>query len=52
MSQMLMITVKFVLIIGSFRIDEIYVFVDITLCTFNFANVSNGLSSARWQQIQ
>ena len=30
--------------------DEIKVFVDITLSTFYFANVSHGLSSVHWQQ--
>ena len=35
MLQMLMITIKYVLIIGSFRIDEIEVCVDISLSNFN-----------------
>ena len=29
---------------------EIKVFVDITLSTFNFGNVSHGLSAVHWQQ--
>ena len=33
-----------------FEIDEIKVFVDITLSTFNFAKVSHGLSSVHWLQ--
>ena len=33
-----------------FEIDEIKVFVDITLPTFNFANVSHGLSGVDWQR--
>ena len=32
-----------------FEINEIKVFVDITLSTFNFANVSHGLSGIQWQ---
>ena len=34
-----------------FEMDEIKVFIDITLSTFNFANVSQGLSGVHWQQI-
>ena len=33
-----------------FEIDEIEVFVDITLSTFNIANVSLGLSGVHCQQ--
>ena len=33
-----------------FEMDEIKVFVDITLSTFNFANVSRGLYGVHWQQ--
>ena len=35
----------------SFQIDEIEVVVDITLFTFNFANVLSKLSVVHWQQI-
>ena len=47
---MLMITVKYVLIVGLFEIDEIEVYVDNTLSTFNIANVLCGLSGIHWQQ--
>ena len=50
MPQMLMISVKLVLIAGSFRIYDIEVFVDIFLSTFNFANMWHTLSGIRWQQ--
>ena len=33
-----------------FEIDEIELFVDITLSTFGIANVSQGLSGVHWQQ--
>ena len=33
-----------------FEIDEIKAFIDITLSTFNFANMSLGLSGVHWQQ--
>ena len=33
-----------------FEIDEIKVFVDISLSTLSFANVSHGLSGVHWQQ--
>ena len=36
--------------LNHFEIDEIKVFIDMTLSTFNFANVSNGLSGVHWQQ--
>ena len=49
MPQMLMITVKYVLIIGSFLNRKIYV-PNITIFTFSFANVSSGLSGVHWQQ--
>ena len=45
-----MITVKYVLIVESLEIDDIEVFIDITVSTFTFANVSHGLSGVRWQQ--
>ena len=32
---MLIITLKYVLILGSFEIDKIYVFVDVSLSYFN-----------------
>ena len=47
---MLMITVKHVESLDHFKTDEINVFVDISLSTFNFANVSYGLSGVQWQQ--
>ena len=34
----------------NFEMDEIKVFVDITLSKFNFAYVSHGLSGVHWQQ--
>ena len=33
-----------------FEIDKIKVFVDITLSTFNFPNMSHELSGVHWQQ--
>ena len=33
-----------------FEINEIKLFVDITLSTFNFAKVLHGLSGVHWQQ--
>ena len=36
--------------LDSFEMDEIQVFIDITLSTFHFANVSHGLSGVHWQQ--
>ena len=36
--------------LDNFKIDEIKEFVDVTLSTFNFANVSHGLSGVHWQQ--
>ena len=46
-----MITVKYVSTVGLFRKRLIFkVFVDITLSTFNFANMSSGLSGVHWQQ--
>ena len=50
MPQMLMITVKWVLLVGSFRIYDIEVFVNIFLSTFNSANLLRRLSSIHWQQ--
>ena len=49
MPQMLMISVKYVLISNHFKIDEIEVFVDITSSPFNIATVSRGLSVVHWQ---
>ena len=37
-------------LLDNFEIDEIKVYVDITLSTFNFADVSQGLSDGHWQQ--
>ena len=50
MPQMLMIMQNRWQLLDKFEIDEIEVFVDITLYTFNFANVSRGLSSFHGQQ--
>ena len=38
--------------LDQFEIYEIKVFVDISLSTFNFANVCLGLSIVHWQQTQ
>ena len=50
--QILMITVKYVLIIGSFQKSEIEVFVDISVSPFNVANMSRkyiyNLAADRW----
>ena len=37
-------------LLDNFEIAEIKLFVDITLSTFNFANVSRCLSVVHWQQ--
>ena len=50
MPQMLMITVKYIIIVDHFEIDEIEVFVDITPSTIIIANMSRGLSGVHWQQ--
>ena len=50
MPQMLMITVKYVLIVPHFVIDEIELFIDITSSTFNISIISSGLSGIHWQQ--
>ena len=47
---MLMITVKYILIVGSFRIYEIEVFIDIIISNFNKAHTSSGLSGGHWQR--
>ena len=47
---MLMITVNLVLMVLSFEIYKIELFVDITLSAINFANVSLGLSGIHWEQ--
>ena len=44
MPEVLIFTVKYVLTLDHFEIDEIEVFFDITVPTFNIANVSRGLS--------
>ena len=36
--------------LNHFEMDEIKAFVDITLSTFSFANVSHGVSGVHWQQ--
>ena len=38
--------------LGHLEIEEIYVFVDITLSSFNFDNVSGRLSGGHWEQTQ
>ena len=48
MPQMLMITLKYLLIVGSL-IDGIEVLVDITPSTFNIAYVLRGLSGVHWK---
>ena len=47
---MLMITVKLFSSLDHFEIDEIEVFVDFTLSSFNIANMSLGLSGVHRQQ--
>ena len=34
----------------NFEIDEIIIFVDVTLSTFNFSYMSDGISGVHWQQ--
>ena len=50
MPQLLMITVKYVLIAGSFRNWWIKVFVDIIQSIFNISNMARGLPGVHWQQ--
>ena len=49
MPQMLMVTVKYVLIVCHFEIDEIEVFVDIAPSTFDIDNVSHLIVGSRPQ---
>ena len=51
MPQMLLITAKYVLIVGSFKIYEIEVFVDISISNFNNAHPPRGLPGGHWQHI-
>ena len=50
MTEILMITLKYFEWLNHFEIEEIQVFVDIILSTFNFTNVSHGLSGAHFNK--
>ena len=51
MPQMLMIILENIFkSLDHFEIDKTKVFVDITLSTFNFPDVSRELSAVHWQQ--
>ena len=51
MPQILIITVKYVLIVDHYELYEIKVFVDITISIFNIANMLLGLSGIHCQKV-